>query len=111
MEYTITKIIPKDRAEKIHELENITGEQAYEKFGMKEDDVTFESVVFEDGSEVEIDLVIPSNESYTWTQWVLFDIGNEEVACTEPSDLFFGEWILVNNRTNNKYTVIIKEGE
>lgn len=100
--------LPKDRAEAIRKFENITGEEAYNKYGLKEDEVIFESYVFETGYEVEIKLVIPSWESYTWTEAILYDKNNNQVVCTEPSDLFFGEWILVDEKNNDTYTVIVK---
>lgn len=108
MNYTKTIELSQERKEIIQKLENITGEEAYNKYGLKEDEIIFESATFETGYEVDIKLVIPDSESYTWTEAILFDIDNNQVVFTEPSDLFFGEWVLIDEKNNDKYTVIIK---
>lgn len=92
--------------ERLKELENITGQEAYDKFGLKEDETIIETVKFENGYEADIKLVIPDEESYTWTEAVLFDEKGNQVAYTEPSDAFFGEWILEDD--NDVYTIIVE---
>ena len=95
--------VPETLMNAVNELE-----EAYNKYGLKEDEIIFESATFETGYEVDIKLVIPDSESYTWTEAILFDIDNNQVVFTEPSDLFFGEWVLIDEKNNDKYTFIIK---
>ena len=101
--YSTEIIVPKEKAEYIKSLENITGEEAYNKFGFKEDEAVIITAHFENGFEADIKLVIPDSESYTWTEAVLFNKGQEE-GVTEPSDLFFGEWGL-EDHNENKYVI------
>ena len=110
MEYTEDLVIDYDRASAIQKLVNITGKEAYEKFGWKEDEFLSETVTFPNGAEADIRLIIPDEESYTWTEALLFlkkADGTTRIVCGEPSDEFFGEWWLEDG-DGNKYIVNVK---
>ena len=89
-------------------LTNITGEDAYYMFGMKEDEAHTETIKFPNGYKMDIKIVVPSWEDLTWTEAVLFDSKGNQVACSEPSDYFMGEWNL-EDHDGNTYTVILEE--
>ena len=107
-DYSKTIMIPHDRAGGIHNLENITGEDAYYLFGFSEDEAVTETAKFPNGYEMDIKLVVPDWESYTWTEAVLFDQKGNQISFTEPSDTFMGEWNL-EDEDGNSYTVILEE--
>ena len=110
MKYEKTLTIPNRFYHKYQQFIGITGKQAYDLYGLKGDESISESVFFDNGIEVEVKIVIPIDEdSYTWTEAIIYD-NNQYVGCTEPSEDFFGEWYLEDNK-GNQYTLNIVRGE
>ena len=108
MEYQRTIELTKEIADSYSKLIGITGEQAYSRYGLKGDEYISESFYFNNGVEAEIKIVIPINEdSYTWTEAILWDKDGKYLGCTEPCEDFFGEWYLEDNE-DNSYIVNIK---
>lgn len=109
MDYVIEKTLDKDLSDYIHSLENITGEEAYNKYGLKFDETVVETFKFENGFETDVKLVIADDDQYNWTEAVLFDEHGNEKCCSEWADDFFGEWYL-EDFDGNTYTVILDDG-
>lgn len=98
-EITKTIKLDEDRKAFIQSLVGITGEEAYNKYGLNEDETISETVYLPNHVEIEIKLVIPSWEDTTWTEAVIFK-DYHQVGYTEPSEDFFGEWELQDNEDN-----------
>ena len=108
MKYQQTLMYSEYATEGVQNLTNITGKEAYEKYGLKPDECIRESVYFENGVEVEIKIVIPiDEESYTWTEAVMYDKNGKYLGCTEPGEDLFGEWHL-EDPEGNEYLVKVE---
>ena len=103
MEVNVKYTVKEDKAKLIHDLENKTGQYAYDKYGFKRDEALTETIKLDNGNEVDIKLVIAEDDDYNWTEAVMFDKDGKELAVTEPSDDFFGEWYLEDNE--NTYII------
>lgn len=111
MKYERTKELTKEIAESYSRFIGITGKQAYDQYGLKGDECIRESFYFDNGVEAEIKIVIPIDEdSYTWTEAILWSKDGKYLGCTEPCEDFLGEWHLEDHE-GNSYTVNIKEME
>ena len=109
MEYTQDMVLDHDRASAIRKLVNITGKEAYDKYGLKRDEFVSENVVFPNGNEIEVRLVIPNgDEVYTWTEAILYNHKENYVVYGEPSDEFFGEWWVEDHEAGDNYIVNVK---
>ena len=107
MKYETFMTVTQEQADMYNRFIGITGQEAYDKYGLKGDECISETFFFEDGTEAEIKIVIPINEdSYTWTEGILYDRTGKFISCTEPCEDFLGEWCL-NDHNNNNYTVNI----
>lgn len=95
-ERTIT--IPKKDINHYDMLLTMTGNQIYDKFGLKRDETITYTANFEDGYEVDIKLVICEDESKPYTEAVLFNNGSE-VTCSEPEGDMLGDWELETDTT------------
>lgn len=71
---------------------------------MGEDDTYIVTAEFENGMEMDIKICGCDNGE-PWTEGVLFNKNSSEVAYTEPSEEFFGEWCFEYN--NDIYVVNI----
>lgn len=107
MEYVKELCISKEKAEEYNYLLHHEPADESECFG---EDCKFSNTVqFEDGTEMDIDLCgvqyHGENESnLPWTQAVLFR-GGVELGYTEPSDEYEGEWYFEYD--GNTYTVLV----
>ncbi|MBO5435957.1 hypothetical protein J6A31_09195 [bacterium] len=85
--------ISKKTAEWIEKMLNVEPKDESECFG--ENEKYSESVVFENGYEVSIEMCgvryNPGEVNTAWTQAVLYKDGNE-ISFTPPYDEFTGEW-------------------
>ena len=107
MKYNAVLEVGKVELERINDLLSLTGEQSYNKYGLKEDEIIVETVKFSNGNFADVKLVIADDDSYNWTECVLFNSQGNELAYSEPSDTYTGEWLLFNN--GDTYTVIVVE--
>lgn len=103
MEKTLT--IDKKQADFIDSLLNMTGDEIYQKHGLKRDEIISNIVKFDDGTEVDIKLVICEGNATPYTEAVLFQNGSE-ITCSECEESYFGDWIL--NANGIEYNVVIK---
>jgi len=75
-----------------------------------EDDAIVYTVEFEDGYEMDIKVCgvqfREGESNLPWTEAVLFRNG-QEVCCSEPDDVFFGEWIL--SCKGKEFVAFVKE--
>lgn len=106
MKYIELITVEKKLAKKIKLLEDYSGRQSYDKYGLQEGETLSKTIKFADGMEMDIKLIIAPEDDTNWTEAVLFDNKGCQVAYTEPEEVFFGEWQLENN--GNTYTVIVK---
>lgn len=106
-EYTKTIKISQELSDKIKDLLELTGEECYDKYGLKRDETIVETVTFDNGNIVDIKCCIADYNDYTWTEGILFDEYGNEITYTEPSDQFLGEWQF-EDEENNKYTVLVE---
>lgn len=88
----------------LHEEPTCESECLYE-------DVTItDTVVFDNGMEMDIKCCGVQYEegasNLAWTEAVLFNGFGREVACSEPSDEYFGEWVL--EYEGNQYVAIVE---
>lgn len=91
----------------INELLSMTGDEIYEKHGLKRDETIVHTAVFSDGMQADIKLVICDEEPYT--EAVLFDKNGFQKAYTDPADEYTGDWELEYDDVNYVITVKAKE--
>lgn len=91
----------------INELLSMAGDEIYEKHGLKRDETIVHTVVFSDGMQADIKLVICDENSYT--EAVLFDKNGFQKAYTDPGDEYTGDWELEYGDVNYVVTVKVKE--
>lgn len=91
----------------INELLSMTGDEIYEKHGLKRDETIVHTAVFSDGMQADIKLVICDEEPYT--EAVLFDKNGFQKAYTDPEDEYTGDWELEYDDVNYVITVKAKE--
>lgn len=107
--YTLRAEITLDQKELdfINELLSMAGDEIYEKHGLKRDETIVHTVVFSDGMQADIKLVICDEESYT--EAVLFDKNGFQKAYTDPKYEYTGDWELEYDDVNYVVTVKVKE--
>lgn len=79
-----------------------------------EDETITHTAVFSNGYQMDIKCCgVQYNENETtntaWSEAVLFDKQNNQIAYTEPCDTYFGEWQLEAN--GNEYTANVIEAK
>lgn len=107
--YTLRAEIALDQKELdfINELLSMTGDEIYEKHGLKRDETIVHTAVFSDGMQADIKLVICDEKPYT--EAVLFDKNGFQKAYTDPEDEYTGDWELEYDDVNYVVTVKVKE--
>lgn len=107
--YTLRAEITLDQKELdfINELLSMTGDEIYEKYGLKRDETIVHTVVFSDGMQADIKLVICDEDPYT--EAVLFDKNGFQKAYTDPKYEYTGDWELEYDDVN--YAVVVKVKE
>jgi len=107
-------LIDEDETKKINHL--LSHEPANESECMGEDETIKYTVKFLDENKIpfEIDIKIcgvqfeEGNSNLPWTEAILYKKG-KQVAYTDPSDEFFGEWIIEYN--GDDYVVMVEREE
>lgn len=109
--YTLRAEITLDQKELdfINELLSMAGDEIYEKYGLKRDETIVHTVVFSDGMQADIKLVICDGENKPYTEAVLFDKNGFQKAYTDPEDEYTGDWELEYDDVNYVVTVKAKE--
>lgn len=107
--YTLRAEITLDQKELdfINELLSMAGDEIYEKHGLKRDETIVHTVVFSDGMQADIKLVICDEDPYT--EAVLFDKNSFQKAYTDPKYEYTGDWELEYDDVNYVVTVKVKE--
>lgn len=107
--YTLRTEITLDQKELdfINELLSMTGDEIYEKYGLKRDETIVHTVVFSDGMQADIKLVICDEDPYT--EAVLFDKNGFQKAYTDPKYEYTGDWELEYDDVNYAVAVKVKE--
>lgn len=107
--YTLRAEITLDQKELdfINELLSMAGDEIYEKHGLKSDETIVHTVVFSDGMQADIKLVICNEDPYT--EAVLFDKNGFQKAYTDPKYEYTGDWELEYDDVNYVVTVKVKE--
>lgn len=106
--YQKTIEISKEELDKIEELLYMTGDEIYDKYGMKRDETIIHTAKFDDGYFMDIKLVVCDGEDTPYTEAVLFNKNGYEVGHTEPFEEYDDCWAIHNNITNSTYVAIIK---
>lgn len=94
--------IPKKEMEYINKLLTMTGDEIYQKYGLKRDETIVHTAQFPDNIEVDIKLVICDGDDTPFTEAVLFQNGRE-CAMTPVEFEYDGEWCLEYD--GNEYIV------
>lgn len=89
----------------INELLKLDGDEIYQKYGLKRDEVIMHTAKFSNGIEADIKLVICEEEA-PYTEGVLFHNGFE-MAHTDCEDEYTGDWYFEAN--GEEYCVHIEE--
>lgn len=71
----------------------------HEKYGRRFGDAIEHTVVFPDGIQAVIRLVIGTEEDYPYTEGVLLDADDNELSRTEPGNKYVCLWMLDHNDT------------
>ena len=92
-EQPITKTLQIDDGQRqmIDSLLNLTGNQIYDKYGLKANETITNTVNFGNGYEMDIKLVVCDSDETPYTEAVLFKDGRQ-IGYTEPNDLYCGDW-------------------
>ena len=92
-------------------IKKIMKSPASEDECFSENETYVKTYVFADGKEMDIKICgvqyRDGEDNSPWTEAVLFDENGCELACTEPSDDFFGDWVLECDGCS--YFVTVKE--
>lgn len=99
--------IPTKELNYINELLKLNGDEIYQKYGLKRDETITYTATFPDGIEADIKLVI-CEDGLPYTEGVLFENGCE-VACTDCSDTYVGDWYFEVD--GEEYCVHVKESK
>lgn len=75
----------------INNLLKLTGDEIYQKYGLKRDEVITHTSTFPDGTEADIKLVICEGEEKPYTEGVLLKNG-VQLSCTDCEDTYTGIW-------------------
>lgn len=100
-------VLEQEELDFINQLLSMTGDEIYEKYGLKRDETIVYTAVFPDGMQADIKLVICDEEPYT--EAVLFDKNGFQKAYTDPEDEYTGDWELEYDDVNYIVTVKVKE--
>lgn len=84
--------ISKQRFDKINKLLSMTGNEIYDKYGMKRDETITHTAEFDDGCFMDIKLVICDGEEKPYTEAVLYNSDGKEVDVSGPWDDYDGLW-------------------
>lgn len=108
---TIVKIIKLDSSEVKWIKKALSVEPECESDCMGEDETYSRTVVFDRHMSMDVKLCgvqynPNASSNLPWTEAVLFRDGSE-IACSEASDDFFGEWTLFDGK--DRYTVVVEE--
>ena len=98
-----TLMMPQERADFFSRLLKLTNNEIYAIYGLKRNESFSETAVFDDGTKIQIRLVI-QEKTTPYAEAVMFR-NNSEVCCTDPEDEFMGEWSIEYG--DNKYVVKI----
>ena len=82
--------IPTKELNYINELLKLNGDEIYQKYGLKRDEIITHTAKFQNGIEADIKLVICEEEP-PYTEGVLFHNGFE-LARTDCEDEYTGDW-------------------
>ena len=102
--YVITIKLNEKEKDYIKTLLSMTGEQIYDKYGLKRDETIVHTAKFADDIEIDIKLVICEGEDKPYTEAVAFRNGSE-IACTDVEDEYLRRWTL--DIDNHAYVVIV----
>lgn len=100
-------VLGQEELDFINQLLSMTGDEIYEKYGLKRDETIVYTAVFPDGMQADIKLVICDEEPYT--EAVLFDKNGFQKAYTDPEDEYTGDWELEYDDVNYVVTVKVKK--
>lgn len=100
-------VLEQEELDSINQLLSMTGDEIYEKYGLKRDETIVYTAVFSDGMQADIKLVICDEEPYT--EAVLFDKNGFQKAYTDPKYEYTGDWELEYDDVNYVVTVKVKE--
>lgn len=98
-EYKETVMMTRKKAMYINELLNTPGSMIYTKYGLRFGDAIEHTVVFPDGVQAVIRLVIGTEEDYPYTEGVLLDEDDNELSRTEPENKYACLWMMDHNDT------------
>lgn len=93
-EYREKVMLTKKKAMYINELLNTPGSRIYTKYGLRIGDTIEHTVVFPDGVQAVIRLVIGTEEDYPYAEGVLLDADDNELSRTEPENKYVCLWML-----------------
>ena len=102
-----TIYIQKDLLDHYNSILRLTGNEIYDKYGLKRDETFSWSVNFGNGIEADIRLVVCEGEDKPYTECVLYKDGCE-VFCSDACDYLQGEWELLDDK--KKYVVQVCAG-
>lgn len=101
-------VLEQEELDFINQLLSMTGDEIYDKYGLKRDETIVNTAVFRDGMQADIKLVICDDEE-PYTEAVLFDKNGFQKAYTDPEDEYTGDWELEYDDVNYIVTVKTKE--
>lgn len=102
-------VLDQEELDFINQLLSMTGDEIYDKYGLKRDETIVNTAVFPDGMQADIKLVICDGENKPYTEAVLFDKNGFQKAYTDPEDEYTGDWELEYDDVN--YVVVVKVKE
>lgn len=102
-------VLEQEELDFINQLLSMTGDEIYDKYGLKRDETIVNTAVFPDGMQADIKLIICDGEDKPYTEVVLFDKNGFQKAYTDPEDEYTGDWELEYDDVNYIVTVKVKE--
>ena len=103
---TATIILSNEKLNMINTLLSMTGNEIYDKYGMKRDETITHTAKFDNDYFMDIKLVICDGEDKPYTEAVLFDPNGNEITCSSIWDEYNGLWILEHECWSYQVNVI-----
>lgn len=84
-------VISKKKMDMINDLLDLTGDEIYQKYGLKRDETIVNTAKFPNGIEVDIKVVICDGDDTPYTEGIMFHNGSE-VSFIDGENGYDGEW-------------------
>lgn len=105
---TANVIVSKEKMDMINDLLELTGDEIYQKYGLKRDETITDTARFPNGIEVDIKVVVCDGDATPYTEGVMFCNGSE-VSYIDGVNGYDGEWWFKYDGVEYVVNVVVEE--